>query len=206
MLVLAAAFYILRLNLWRALLYLFPSSVRVEEDAPADAKLKLPNAILGPAEQLQKLGLEFIGAHIEQPRLRPPVTCFDYASPDSHTFASLFVGEEGQARAELLTPLEGGFVRTANYRRSALEAAHYFSGYLENIPLDRLLHAHQRRVAAMGPPKTGWNVGARVEAARAWYASHGARLELHQQHQQGLVWTFGAFVIAGVAVVTLVNA
>src|SRR5581483_8107676 len=101
---------------------------------------------------------------------------------------------------------KGGFVRTANYRRSAYEAPGYFSGYLDNVPLERILVAHQRRVVALGPPRERWDVAARVEAGKAWYESDGAQRELRQLHQQGLMWTFGAVVVAALSLWTLIDA
>jgi hypothetical protein len=205
--VLGMSAWLLRRNLWRAVVYLSPRTVKVEEDAPADAKLKRPDALALPAAELEALGLKFIGTHLEEPRLKSPVLCFDFASPTAHTFASLFLDDDQQPRVELLTPLEkGGFVRTANYRRSAFEGPGYFSGYLENIPLERILVAHQRRVAALGPPREGWDVAARVAAGKAWYSSYGAQRELRQLHQQGLVMTFGAVVVGALGVWTLLGA
>lgn len=205
--VVAVAAWLLKKHLWRAILYFFPTSVTVEEDAPAHAKLRLPDALIAPAAELERLGLVFIGTHLEQPKLRPAILSFDYASGEAGAFVSLFVNDAGEARAELFTPMaSGGFVRTANYRRSALELPGYFSGYLENVPLGRVLHAHQRRVTALGAPAPAWDVNARVAATRAWYQSLGAGRELRQQHANGLMWTFGAFVIGGVGLVTLLNA
>jgi hypothetical protein len=204
---LGVSLWLLRRNLWRAIVYLSPRTVKVEEDAPADAKLKRPDALVTPSAELERLGLRFIGTHIEEPRLKPALLVFDFASPEAHTFASLYVDEHGDPRAELFTPLEkGGFVRTANYRRSAYEAPGYFSGYLDNVPLERILVAHQRRVVALGPVREGWDVAARVEAGRAWYLSDGALRELRQLHQQGLMWTFGAVVVLALSAWTLLDA
>src|SRR4051812_37191535 len=108
-----AAGWLLRKNLWRALVWIFPSSVRVEDDAPASARLRLPQVLDPQAAELAQLGFTFIGTHLEQPRLGAAVLSFDYSSRDAHAFASLFVSEEGDPRLELLTPLAaGGFVRT----------------------------------------------------------------------------------------------
>lgn len=201
-----AAGWLLRKNLWRAGVWIFPSSVKVEDDAPADAKLRIPQPLEPSTVELQKLGFTFIGTHLEQPRFGAATLSFDYASADAHAFASVFESEEREPRVELLTPLAGGgFVRTANYRRSALEEKGYFSGYLENIPLERVLHAHQRTAASLGAAVEQWDTAGRLAAARAWYKSPSAARELRQQHQSGLVWTFGAMVSAGLAVATLVG-
>lgn len=201
-----AAGWLLRKNLWRAGVWLFPTSVRVEDDAPADAKIRVPQPLTAQADTLLKLGFHFIGTHHEQPRFGAATLHFDYASAEGHAFVSLFLSEDDEPRAELLTPLEGGgFVRTANYRRTAIEEKGYFSGYLENIPLERVLHAHQRTVGSLGTPLNKWDTEGRLAAARAWYQSPAAQRELRRQHQSGLVWTFGAMVSAGLVVATLVG-
>ncbi|MBK7863865.1 MAG: hypothetical protein IPJ65_35715 [Archangiaceae bacterium] len=201
--------WLLRKNLWRAIVYLFPTSVLIDDDAPATAKLKLPDPLSKHAETLTHLGFTFIGTHLEHPRLGAAVLMFDYASEEQQAFASLFLTEDDEARVELLTPTEaGGFVRTANYRRTALEEKGYFSGYLDRVPLDRLLQAHQRTAAGVGLPRTQWDTAARLAAARAWYQSPSAARELRRQHQSGLVWTFGAVVslgLEGLALATLVG-
>ncbi len=201
-----AAGWLLRRNLWRAIVWLMPSTVRVEDDAPADAKVKLPLPLDKHAAELARLGFRFIGTHLEQPRLGAAVLSFDYASNEAHAYASLTLGEDEEPRVELLTPLAGGgFVRTASYRRSALEEKGYFSGYLENVPLERLVQAHQRTAAGTGTPVDTYDTAARLAAAKAWYQYPAAARELRQQHQSGLMWTFGAVVGACLALVTLVG-
>jgi hypothetical protein len=196
----AAAAWLFRKNYWRALLFLRPSSVEIEADAPADAKVRLPDALIPLADELTKLPVPFIGTHYESPRFAPPRLIFDYGSREAQTFVSLFV-EDGEPRAELLTPLQGGgFVRTGNYRRTAIErAGRYFSGYMENVPLDRLLRAHQRQLASFGVPAEGWDLTARVQAAKAWYQGHGAR-EVRQQNAPGLLWTVGSLGMVAAAI------
>jgi len=201
-----AAGWLLRRNLWRAIVWLMPTTVRVEDDAPADAKVKLPLPLEPQVKELARLGFTFIGTHLEQPRLCAAVLSFDYANKEAQAYATLFLGDDDEPRIELLTPLAGGgFVRTASYRRSALEEKGYFSGYLENVPLERLLHAHQRTAASIGQPVETYDTASRLAAAKAWYQSPAAARELRQQHQSGLVWTFGAVVGAGLALVTLVG-
>lgn len=198
--------WLLRKNLWRAGVWLFPASVRVEDDAPATAKLTPPQPLEALVKTLEAVGFRFIGTHLEQPRLAAATLSFDYASAEGRAFASVFLSENEEPRAELLTPLEGGgFVRTANYRRTAIEETGYFSGYLENIPLERVIHAHQRTVSSIGTPIDKWDTEARLAAARAWYQSPAAQRELRRQHQSGLIWTFGAVVSAALVLVTLVG-
>ena len=68
-----------------------------------------------------------------------------------------------------------------------MEAVIHARGEPQGCVLAGLVVAHQRRVAALGPPRGGWDVAARVAAGRAWYGSYGAQRELRQLRQQGLV-------------------
>jgi hypothetical protein len=52
----ATAGWLLRRNLWRAGVWVFPTSVRVEDDAPADAKVPEPLALESHAATLQREG------------------------------------------------------------------------------------------------------------------------------------------------------
>src|SRR4051812_305823 len=87
----AAAGWLLRKNLWRAGVWIFPSSVRIDDDAPATAKLRIPQALEPHVRELERLGFQFIGTHVEQPRFAAPVLSFDYASKEASAFASIFL-------------------------------------------------------------------------------------------------------------------
>ncbi len=195
-LVLAVA--LLRLNFWRALLVLFPASVRVEPEAPAD-QMDLPEACASLALQLKALGFIPLGSHEEKPRLRGATLSYDFAHPGERVFATLHLGPDGQPRLYFLTPLAPeGFVITAGYRRTALDIpGRYRSGALEDAAPDRLLRAHLKRLEGLTP--TGeftWE--GRVEAGRSWYRGLGQK-EIRRQNLPGLLWTVAALAIVASA-------
>jgi hypothetical protein len=195
-LVLAVA--LLRLNFWRALLVLFPASVRVEPEAPAD-QMDLPEACASLALQLKALGFIPLGSHEEKPRLRGATLSYDFAHPGERVFATLHLGPDGQPRLYFLTPLAPeGFVITAGYRRAALDIpGRYRSGALEDAAPDRLLRAHLKRLEGLTP--TGeftWE--GRVEAGRSWYRGLGQK-EIRRQNLPGLLWTVAALAIVASA-------
>jgi len=195
---LVLAMVLLSLNLWRAILFLFPTSVRVEPEAPAD-QMDLP-VELGPlATQLQALGFVPLGSHEEKPRLQRATRSYDWAHPGERVFATLHLGKDEAPRLYLLTPVAPhGFVITAGYRRPALEVPGiYRSGSLEDASPERLLRAHARRLEGFTP--TGdFTWGGRVEAGRSWYQGLG-RKEIRRQNLQGLLWTVMALAIVASA-------
>jgi hypothetical protein len=191
---LVLAIVLLALNLWRAILFLFPASVRVEPEAPAD-QMDLPVELETLATQLNVLGFVPLGSHEEKPRLQKATRSYDWAHPGERVFATLHLGQGDTPRLYLLTPVSpGGFVITAGYRRPALEVPGvYRSGSLEDASPERLLRAHLRRLEGFTP--TGdftWE--GRVEAGRSWYQGLG-RKEIRRQNLQGLLWTVMALAI-----------
>ncbi len=195
---LVLAIVLVFLNLWRAILFLFPGSVRVEPEAPAD-QMDLP-AELGPlATQLQALGFVPLGSHEEKPRLQRATRSYDWAHPGERVFATLHLGRDDSPRLYLLTPVAPhGFVITAGYRRPAIELPGvYRSGSLEDASPERLLRAHLRRLEGFTP--TGeYTWEGRVEAGRSWYQGLG-RKEIRRQNLQGLLWTVMALAIVASA-------
>ena len=186
------------LNFWRALLVLFPGSVRVEPEAPSD-QMDLPEACAAQASQLLALGFVPLGSHEEKPRLRAATRSYNYAHPGEKVFATLHLGPDEQPRLYFLTPLAPeGFVITAGYRRTALEIpGRYRSGGLEDATPDRLFRAHLKRLEGVTP--TGeftWE--GRVEAGRSWYRGLGQR-EIRRQNLPGLLWTVAALAIVASA-------
>jgi hypothetical protein len=183
---------ILRLNLWRALLWLSPGSLRIHaEDGPSG--VKLPHPLVPVAAALEELGFVALGSRQEKPLLEKPTLSFDYVLEGEATFATLFQGSLGRPRLYFLTPLQGGgFVLTANHRRPAREVkGHYVSGGLEGLSPERLLKAHRRRVQGFEVAKgADLSLQGRVEAARAWFAGPG-RSEVRQQNVLGLLWSVG---------------
>ncbi len=189
---------LLALNAWRAVLYLFPASVRVEADAPAD-QMELPTALAPLSGALQALGFVPLGSHEEKPRLRRATLSYDYAHPSERVFATLHLSPDGAPRLYLLTPLAPeGFVITAGYRRAALEVpGRYLAGGLEDASPERLFRAHLKRLEGLTPtgPFT-WE--GRVEAGRSWYRGLGQK-ELRRQNLAGLLWTVAALAIVASA-------
>jgi len=186
------------LNLWRAVLVLFPASVRVEPEAPAD-QMELPEACEPQARQLRALGFVPLGSHEEKPRLRAATRSYDYAHPGERVFATLHLGPDQQPRLYLLTPLAPeGFVITAGYRRASLDIpGRYRAGGLEDAAPDRLLRAHLKRLEGLTP--TGdftWE--GRVATGRSWYRGLGQK-EIRRQNLPGLLWTVAALAIVASA-------
>jgi hypothetical protein len=186
------------LNLWRAVLVLFPASVRVEPEAPAD-QMDLPEECAALAGQLKALGFVPLGSHDEKPRLRAATRSYNYAHPAEKVFATLHLGPDGQPRLYFLTPVApDGFVITAGYRRAALDIpGRYRAGALEDAAPDRLLRAHLKRLEGLTP--TGeftWE--GRVAAGRSWYRGLGQK-EIRRQNLPGLLWTVAALAIVASA-------
>ncbi|RKH08525.1 hypothetical protein D7V97_19270 [Corallococcus sp. CA053C] len=199
---LALAAVLLRLNFWRALLFLFPGTVRIEPEAPAD-QMDLPDALAPLAGQLQALGFTPLGSHEEKPLLQRATRSYDWAHPGERVFATLHLGADDLPRLYLLTPLAmggpgssgDGFVVTASYRRPALDLPGYRSGSLDDASPERLLRAHVRRLEGLGPVAvSNFTWEGRVQAGRAWYQGLG-RKEIRRQNLQGLLWTAIALAI-----------
>jgi hypothetical protein len=195
---LVLAVVLLVMNLWRAILFLFPSSVRVEPEAPAD-QMDLPLELGQVATQLQALGFVPLGSHEEKPRLQRATRSYDWAHPGERVFATLHLGADGAPRLYLLTPLAPeGFVITSGYRRPAMELpGRYRSGSLEDASPERLLRAHLRRLEGL-TPSGDFTWEGRVQAGRSWYQGLG-RKEIRRQNLQGLLWTVMAVAIVASA-------
>lgn len=196
---LVLALLLLRLNFWRAVLFLFPTSARVEPEAPAD-QMGLPPELAPLAAQLEALGFTALGSHEEKPRFCPATRSYDFARPAERVFATLHLGARDAPRLYFLTPLAPeGFVITAGYKRPALDIPGYRSGGLEDVSPERLYRAHLRRLEGLNP--TGdftWE--GRVEAGRSWYRGLGQK-EIRKQNLAGLLWTAAALAIVASAFV-----
>lgn len=194
-------FLVLRASLWRAWLFLNPTSMRIDTDAPADA-VKLPTALDKQDVHLRAMGFKLLGSHTEHPRLGKELTSYDYAHPEGHTFATLWLSGSSTPRLYFLTPcVDGAYVITADYKRPAFEdTGRYLSGSIEDGPAERVFKAHERRLQELKPdPSTQWTLEGRVEAGKRWYAGVGQR-EVRAQNVLGLLWTIGTFVIIAAAV------
>ncbi|ADO74309.1 hypothetical protein [Stigmatella aurantiaca] len=191
---LGLAVALLILNAWRAWLFLFPASVRVEPEAPGD-QMELPQELEPLADRLLALGFVALGSHEEKPRLRRATRSYDFAHPGERVFATLHLSQEGRPRLYFLTPLaSGGFVITAGYKRTALEIPGlYRSGGLEEAPPERLLRAHLKRLEGLHPAgEFTWE--GRVETGRSWYRGLGQK-EIRRQNLAGVLWTVAAVAI-----------
>jgi hypothetical protein len=190
---LALAVMLLKLNLWRAVLYLAPASVRVDTDAPAD-QMDLPPELAPLAGQLKALGFTALGSHEEKPRLHPATRSYDFARPAERVFATLHLGQDDTPRLYFLTPLAPeGFVITAGYKRPALELPGYRSGGLEEASPERLYRAHLKRLEGL-TPAGAFTWEGRVDAGRSWYRGLGQK-EIRKQNLPGLLWTVAALAI-----------
>ena len=205
-LILAAAIYLLRTSLWRSILVFRPTSLRIDAEEPAGHE-KLPDTLRGYDTELRQLGFQSIGTHSERPWLGPVTTCFDYARPEDHTFATIFQGWRGTPRVYFLTLLAdrpdaeqtSGYVISANYRRPAKELPGYITGWLEDVAPQRLYRAHLRRIEGMTCGGV-FTQESRVAVARAFQEGPG-RLEARQQHIQGLLWTLGSLGMVAAAII-----
>jgi hypothetical protein len=180
-------FLVLRASLWRAWLFLKPTSMRIEADAPGD-QVKLPTALDKQDVHLRALGFKLVS--------------YDYAHPEGHAFATLWLSGSSTPRLYFLTPcVDGAYVITADYKRPAFEdKGRYLSGSMEDVPAERVFKAHERRLQELKPdPSTQWTLEGRVEAGKRWYAGVGQR-EVRAQNVLGLLWTVGTFVMIAAAV------
>jgi hypothetical protein len=188
LLAIAAGVFVLRHMLWRAILFVAPRSLRIEEDEPA-GKEKLPEALRDMAEMLTRSGFRSIGSHLETPWFGRALTCFDFSSETDRTFATLFLDRDKRPSVYFLSRIEPeGFVISADHRRPARnEPGRYLSGGLENFPIDRVYKAHLRLIEGL-PLDSRVDASARIDAAREWLNGPG-RKEIRQQNFPGLLWT-----------------
>ncbi len=190
---------VLRFMLWRAILAVLPTSLRIEADEPPGRE-KLPDALRGAAAELTQLGFSSLGSHLELPRLGPVLTCFDFARQEDRTFATLFLDGDGVPRVYFLSRIEPeGFVISANHRRAARnEPGRYLSGGLEDVSADRVYKAHLRLLAGLSL-RSELDQEARIAAGRDWVAGPG-RAEIRQHNLQGLLWTIGTLGMVAAAI------
>ncbi|MFL5352261.1 hypothetical protein [Archangium sp.] len=192
--VLGMAVKLLLLNFWRAFLFLFPTSVRLLPEAPAEA-MELPPELAPLAGQLRGLGFVPLGRHLEKPRFQQGTRSYDFAHPGERAFATLHFSPGTGPRFYLLTPLAPeGFVLTAGYQRPTFEVpGRYRSGGIADASAERLLQAHRERLQGLSPGEHfTWD--ARLQAGQAWYRGPGQR-EIRRQNLQGLLWTVVALAI-----------
>jgi hypothetical protein len=196
---LALGLLILWRNLPGALMFLRPGLVRVRR-APEDA---LDEPLFAEMEgELAPLGFRRLGAHLEKAPLRRPVLSYDFVNEAEHTFGSAF-RDGGVMRLYLLTPFSGGgFVLTADHRRTGVERGDYLAGGLPGAGPDALLAAHRRRVERLvregRQPLADLSMDAREQAAVRWHRGAGAR-ELRLRNANQLI-----LCLMGVAILVAV--
>ncbi len=195
----AAGIAVLRFMLWRAILAVAPTSLRIEADEPP-GKEKVPQELQRAAGELKALGFVSIGSHLERPRLGPTLVCFDFARQEDRTFATLFLDRDGVARVYFLSRIAPeGFVISANHRRAARnEPGRYLSGGLEDVATDRVYKAHLRLIEGL-PLRAELDQEARVAAACEWVSGPG-RSEIRQLNLHGLLWTVGTLGMVAAAI------
>jgi hypothetical protein len=203
-LALCGALVLLRFQAFRAVLCVWPQSVKVEAETPADVT-EVPGELEDTWGELKKLGFVLLGAHSEKVPLAFSTRWFlDARHPQHPVIASMSVSSDGHDQLVFLTQSQRGFVITANYRRLSTEVpGAYLAGGLEGAAPERLLKAHLRRVPEIGTPRVLETLEDRVVAAREWFSKSG-KPELRQQHAVGLLWTLGALGMVGAALVRLV--
>jgi hypothetical protein len=193
---------LLRVQTWRALLCLWPQSMRVEPEEPASA-LTVPGVLEPAVDALTAQGFTVVGSHSESPRLGRPELFVDLAHAATGTWAQVSAPhsrDERGARVTVLTRTEGAWVLTSNFRRPARDTPRAAIGGLEGAAPDRLVKAHTRRVAKTSP-LADVSLDARVALAREWYASVGVT-EVRLQHARGLMWTLFALGLLAAPFVT----
>ena len=213
-------------NLWRALVFITPSSTAFEiEDGSPDAPV--PGWLEETHEALRGLGFSLVGTWIEQRRLGPTRTSWGYVNEAQKTFAIASdaplvrtsqrpwtppeprIEREGPAaRVTFLTVSgEGAWLLSSNFRRpgAAVPNRHLCAG-LPAAAADRLFRAHLRRVPEIGAPAGTFTLDGLLAHLRDWHSTVG-RAELQRLHAVGLLWTVGGLgMVAGPLVGRLLGA
>ena len=180
--------FIFRVHGWRAGVFFWPGSVRLEALSLVPADLPLELATLG--RELLALGFTFLGAHGENPRLGPPLLAFDFISPEG-VWATL----GPKARVYFLNATPGGLVLTAGFARRTAQDARFVAIGMPRVPLARALAQHRRRVAR---GETATTLGGRLALARSFYGPDGAA-ELKRQHAISVLWVVAAVLAVALA-------
>lgn len=193
-----AGLILLRLHLWRAIVFLWPPSIRIEAETP-DASVMVPGALEPLWDALRAAGFAPLGSHLEAPRLNKPTLLYDAALESKGVYASVFEGPDGKAKLVLVSRVGDAFAVTANHQRPAREVpGRYLSGGLEGASAERVLKAHLRRLATLGAPEGPFDFEQRLDTARRWLRGPG-QAELRMRHAVGFLWAVGALLLLAVA-------
>jgi hypothetical protein len=188
---LGMALQLLRLNAWRAWLFLFPTRVRLRPVDPGP----VPPALVPWVEQLRALGFVPVGGHVQHSPLHRGVTAHDFAHADERVFASLYLSARGDPRVYLLSPVASGdAVLTDGAPASPLVLAGLARAAARQCPpVARVLALHRERMR--GREAVGEFTGpGRLAAGHTWLQGPGQR-EIRRQSLPGLLWTILALAL-----------
>ncbi|GEJ57824.1 hypothetical protein [Anaeromyxobacter diazotrophicus] len=188
----------------RALVFVAPA-VRVTGE-PGEPPRSAPRLRLGA--ELERLGFVPLGLLHERAPLGAVAREVDaYADASRGTFADVWQerGEADAPRLVFYTPFpDGAYVLTANHPRRAVASARAQAGAVVGAAPEAQLAAHEiaveRFAARHGTPAVALDLGARLAAARAWYAGEGRR-----ELRRGAALPFGIAAFALVLLASAVN-
>ncbi|HEU4382294.1 MAG TPA: hypothetical protein VFR85_02230 [Anaeromyxobacteraceae bacterium] len=163
----------------RAALFLAPSLVRSDGDGEAPPATP---ALARAGDDLERLGFVRLGARRETGALGGLNLVSDgWVNEPQGTYADVFAHAPrggGAPWAYFLSPFaDGAIVLTANHPRLARSTDRVRTGGLPGASLDATWAAHrsavERFAARHGQPGARADLGARAQAARAWYRGPG---------------------------------
>lgn len=199
----ALAVFVLWRNLPGALLSVFPKLMRArgeDESWPEVDK----DLFARMEEELQPLGFQRLGVHVERAPLKRSVVAYDFVHEAEKTWATARA-QGREITLTLLTPLDqGAFVLTADHRvQGHDQPGRCLAGGMPGAQPEQLLAAHRRRVERLKEsgrsPAADLSLEARVKAEGEWFASFGGR-ELRLRHLNNLLMTLMALGLVGAVV------
>jgi len=163
----------------RALVFAVPA-IRVTGE-PDEPPRSAPRLRVGA--ELERLGFVPLGIVRERALLGALDREVDaYADASRGTYGDVWQerGEADAPRLAFYTPFsDGAYVLTANHPRRAVASARAQAGAVVGAAPEAQLAAHEiaveRFAARHGTPAVALDLGARLGAARAWYAGEGRR-------------------------------
>lgn len=180
-----------RFMLWRAVLFMWPQSLQLETDEPAEG-VRLPDTLAAAQNELLQLGFERLGSHVEKAWLMPSRTFFDYVHRAEGLYASLVEGVSSSKVSFWSENATGALVVTGNYPRLALEIPRqYLSGALEEASVSRVFRAHLALMKTQQARSEEMTQEARLALAQRWLKGPGRR-ELRWKHVRGWLWSLAS--------------